>query len=78
MEHPEDDRAFRRIKAESVRITMTTGLPREEGAVDLRIGKSTLDKWLSQYLPTDLVSAAQANLARENERLREESLILKE
>ena len=78
MEHPEDDRAFRRIKAESVRITMTTGLPREEGAVDLRIGKSTLDKWLSQYLPSDFVSGAVANLARVFERLREECVILKE
>jgi transposase len=34
------------------------------------IGKSTLGKWMSQYWSTDPVSAPQADLARENERLR--------
>jgi transposase len=34
------------------------------------IGKSTLGKWMSQYRSTDPVSAPQADLARENERLR--------
>jgi transposase len=33
---------------------------------------------VSQYRPTDLVSAPQADLARENERLRLENRILKE
>ena len=57
------------FKREAVRIALTSGLPRERVAADLGIGKSTLGKWLAQYRPTDLTSAPQADLARENERL---------
>ena len=42
------------------------------------IGKSTLGKWVSQYRPSDMVSAPQADLARENERLRLENRVLRE
>ena len=42
------------------------------------VGKSMLGKWVSQYRPTDMVSAPQADLARENERLRLENRVLKE
>lgn len=42
-----------RFKQEAVRIALTSGLSRERFASDLGIGKSTLGKWLSQYLPTD-------------------------
>ena len=66
------------FKQEAVRIALTSGLPRARVAADLGVGKSTLSKWLSQYRPTDLVSALQADLARENERLRLENRILKE
>lgn len=66
------------FKQEAVRIALTSGLSRERVANDLGIGKSTLSKWLSQYRPSDLVSAPQADLARENERLRLENRILKE
>ncbi len=66
------------FKQEAVRIALTSGLSRERVASDLGIGKSTLSKWLSQYRPSDLVSAPQAYLARENERLRLENRILKE
>jgi transposase len=66
------------FKREAVRIAVTSGLPRERVASDLGVGKSTLSKWLSQYRPTDLVSAPQADLARENERLRLENRVLKE
>ena len=66
------------FKQEAVRIALTSGLPRERVAADLGIGKSTLGKWLAQYRPTDLVSAPQADLARENERLRLENRVLKE
>jgi transposase len=61
-----------------VRIALTSGLPCERGAVDLGIGKSTLGKWISQYRPTDLILAPQADLARENERLRLENRVLKQ
>jgi transposase len=66
------------FKQEAVRIALTSGLPRGRVASDLGIGKSTLGKWLSQYRPTDLVSAPQADLARENERLRLENRVLRE
>ncbi len=72
MKHSEE------FKQEAVRIALTSGLSRERVAKDLGIGKSTLGKWLSQYRPTDLVSAPQADLVRENERLRLENRVLKE
>lgn len=69
------------FKQEAVRIALTSGLPRERVASDLGIGKSTLNKWVLHYRPSDLVSAPQADLARENERenrvLREEREVLK-
>jgi transposase len=66
------------FKQEAVRIALTSGLSRRRVAADLGVGLSTLGKWISQYRPTDLVSAPQADLARENERLRLENRILKE
>ncbi|MBV2186164.1 MAG: IS3 family transposase [Rhizobium sp.] len=66
------------FKHEAVRIALTSGLPRDRIASDLGIGKSTLGKWVSQYRPSDLVSAPQADLARENERLRLENRVLRE
>lgn len=66
------------FKQEAVRIALTSGLPRDRVASDLGIGKSTLGKWLAQYRPSDLVAAPQADLARENERLRLENRVLKE
>ena len=71
MKHTED------FKQEAVRIALTSGLSRRRVAADLGVGLSTLGKWVSQYRPTDLVSAPQADLARENERLRLENPILK-
>ena len=53
------------FKREAVRIALTSGLPRERVASDLGVGKSTLGKWVSDYRPSDLVSAPQADLARE-------------
>ena len=58
------------FKQEAVRIALSRELPRERVAKDFWAGKSTLGKWLAQYRPTDLTSAPQADLARENERLR--------
>ena len=42
------------------------------------VGKSTLNKWVSHYRPSDMVAAPQADLARENERLRLENRVLRE
>ena len=66
------------FKQEAVRIALTSGLPRDRVAADSGIGKSTLGKWLAQYRPTDLIPAPQADLARENERLRLENRVLRE
>ena len=67
------------FKQEAVRIAVSSGLSRRRVAADLGVGLSTLGKWVSQYRPTDMVSSApQADLARENERLRLENRILKE
>jgi transposase len=66
------------FKQEAVRIAMTSGLPRRRVASDLGVGFSTLSKWVSQYWPSDLNAQPQADLARENERLRLENRILKE
>ena len=66
------------FKQEAVRIALTSGWPRERVASDLGIGKSTLTKWVSHYRPSDLVAAPQADLARENERLRLENRVLRE
>lgn len=66
------------FKQEAVRIALTSGLPRRRVASDLGVGLSTLGKWVSQYRPSDLVAAPQADLARENERLRLENRVLKE
>ena len=66
------------FKREAVRIALSSGLPRERVASDLGVGKSTLHNWISHYRPSDLVAAPQADLARENERLRLENRVLKE
>uniref|UniRef100_UPI000872D490 transposase n=1 Tax=Sphingobium phenoxybenzoativorans TaxID=1592790 RepID=UPI000872D490 len=52
------------FKREAVRIALTSGLPRGRVASDLGVGKSTLNKWVSHYRPSDLVSAPEADLAR--------------
>lgn len=66
------------FKQEAVRIALTSGLPRRRVASDLGVGLSTLGKWVSQYRPSELETAPQADLARENERLRLENRVLKE
>ena len=66
------------FKQEAVRIALSSGLSRRRIAADLGVGLSTLGKWVSVYRPTDLVSAPQADLAKENERLRLENRVLKE
>ena len=63
---------------EAVRIALTSGLSRHQVADDLGVGFSTLNKWVSAHRGTDLISAEDRDLARENERLRREVRILKE
>lgn len=65
------------FKRETVRIALSSGLSRERVAADMGVGKSTLHKWITQYRPADVVIDPQADLARENERLRLENRIAK-
>ena len=53
------------------------GLSRRQVADDLGGGLSTLNKWVTAHRDTDVVSAEDRELARENERLRREIRILK-
>ena len=72
MKHTDD------FKREAVRIALSSGLSRRRVASGLGVGLSTLCKWVSVFRPADLVAAPQADLARENERLRLENRVLKE
>ena len=72
IKHTED------FKQEAVRIALTSGLPRARIASDLGVGKSTLSKWVSVYRPSEMPVAPQADLAKENERLRLEIRVLRE
>lgn len=72
MKHTED------FKREAVRIALSSGLSRTRVATDLGIGKSTLAKWIVDYRPNEPGSGQQADLARENARLRLENRILRE
>ncbi|AOX18136.1 transposase [Kozakia baliensis] len=67
------------FRREAVRIALNSGLSRKRVATDLGIGKSTLGHWVSQYRTADLSTPEpQADLARENERLRLENRVLRE
>ena len=57
---------------------MTSGLPRRRVALDLGVGFSTLGKWVSEFRPATVLVAPQADLAKENERLRHENRVLRE
>ncbi len=54
------------------------GLARKQIASDLGVGMSRLNKWITAYRDTDVVSVEDRELARENERLRRENRILKD
>ena len=61
-----------------MRIALTSALSRHQVADDLGVGFTTLNKWVSAHRGSDVVSAEDYKLARENERLRREVRILKE
>jgi len=61
-----------------VGVALTSGLSRKQVASDLGVGLSTLNKWVTAYRDTEVVSDKNLELARENERLRRENRILKE
>ena len=66
------------FRKDAVRIALTSGLTRKQVADDLGVGMSTLNKWITAYRDTDVVSKEDLSLAQENVRLRRENRILKE
>ena len=66
------------FRKDAVRIALTSGLSRRQVSDDLGVDLSTLNKWVNAHRGTDVVSAEDRELARENERLRREIRILKE
>ena len=66
------------FRKDAARIALTSGLTRKQVADDLGVGMSTLNKWITAYRDTDVVSKEDLGLAQENDRLRRENRILKE
>jgi transposase len=66
------------FKRDAVRIALTSGLTTRQVASDLGIGLSTLGKWARAIADEAKAPAQDAGLLRETERLRKETLILKE
>ena len=66
------------FRQHAVRIALTGGLTRKQVADELGVGMSTLNKWITAYRDTDVVSKEDLDLAEENERLRREIRLLKE
>ena len=66
------------FRKDAVRIALTSGLTRKQIASDLGVGMSTLNKWITAHRDTDVVSAEDRELARENDQLRRENRILKD
>lgn len=65
------------FKRDAVRIALTSGLTRRQVASDLGIGLSTLGKWVRAVSEGAKVPAQDAELLRENERLRKANRILR-
>ena len=64
------------FKCEAVRIATHSGLTRRLVASELGVGFSTLGKWMRDF-STDPTATEDAELHRENERLRKEKRILR-
>ena len=70
------------FKREAVQLALASGLPRQQIADDLGIGKSTLGRWITLYRREQLDSSepvlSDNSLQDELRRLRRENKILKE
>ena len=66
------------FKRDAVCIATTSGLTRRQVASDLRVGLSTLNKWVKMVSDETGPPDRDQNLLGENERLRRENRILKE
>ena len=53
------------FRQDAVRIVLTSGLTHKQVADDLGVGMSTLNKWITVYRDTDVVSKEDLDLQRE-------------
>jgi transposase len=60
------------FRHDAVRIALTSGLTRKQVADDLGVGMSTLNRWITAYRGSGVVSNEDLSLAQENDRLRRE------
>ena len=58
------------FRKDAVRIALSSGLTRRQGADDLGVGMSTLNKWITANREIDVVSKEDLSLIQENDRLR--------
>jgi transposase len=66
------------FRQEAVRVALTSGLTRKQGASDFGIGFSTLSRWVRQDRTTLPEPSAQSDLEREVAMLRKENRLLRE
>ncbi len=66
------------FRTEAVRLTLTSGLPRQQVADDLGIGLSTLGRWITNYNHIELMTGPHDDKDKELARLRKENRILRE
>lgn len=64
-------------KKEAVRLVLEQGIPRSQACIDLGIGRSTLEKWLSAYRAAEQPETITEDERSELKRLRKENIILK-
>ena len=64
--------------ADAVQIASAGELARKQGALDLGVGLSTLNKRVMSHCDTDVVSDDDLDLTCKNERLQRENRILEE
>ena len=65
------------IKEEAVRLSRESGLSLSDVALDLGIGKSTLNAWRKEYADRELLSGSHTDKDKELARLRKENEILR-
>jgi transposase len=65
------------FKDEAVRLSRESGLSVSEIALDLGIGKSTLNSWRKEYADRELLSGSHDDKDKELARLRKENEILR-
>jgi transposase len=56
------------FRRDAVRIASTSGLTRRQLSSDLRVGPSTLNKWVQQHQHDDLMSGPHEDMEMENTR----------